>query len=123
MLSLDNRPPTLDIVVIDETNPEYWENLLIAEGLSMDRAGSGSRLSYGHRESHTVRVHDYQSIGHNARQKNRGKEHTEKILVLVRGGLSVYAAAKELGLDYRRAKRSVKRYRSNFEQASDFVHK
>lgn len=107
--------PTSYIGVKDEYySPEYWEAVLAKEGLSMDRAGSGSRLSYGHRNSDTVKVHDYQPIGHNAPQKNRGKKHAEQIVALMNSGLSAYAAIKTLGMSESNAYRALRRYRKNF---------
>lgn len=114
-MAQQSTDPTLYIGVKDEYfSPEYWEAVLAKEGLSMDRAGSGSRLSYGHRNSDTIKVHDYQPLGHNAPQKNRGKQYAELILKEMASGITAYAAIKKLGFTQTHGYRALRRYRKNF---------
>lgn len=81
----------------------------------MGRGTFGSRLSYGARYFDTAKVHDYQTVAHNQPQKNKGAELAKKIRKLQAGGLSLRAAARQLGVAPGNACRSVKRYKANFE--------
>ena len=74
----------------------------------------GHRLDYGARYFDVSEPFSYTKPDTNARQKHKNKIRGEQILSLVDSGLSIYAAAKKLGINYKRAKRSVKRYRENF---------
>lgn len=109
-------PPTVcPSVKTPEQEIVEWEKRLLDEGLGME-AGRLTRVTYGARYHDTSAVHDYQQKpdNYNVSPIKRGRDNALRVLALIEQGMTYRAAAAKLGMDWRRAHRSVQRYKKNF---------
>jgi hypothetical protein len=89
---------------------QLWEEVLRQHGLDME-AGNHPVVSYGHDGQNALApkmIWDKPVVYATQRQKNR--DRVEQLMGLVDQGMSLYAAAKSLGMDASHAYRSAKRY-------------
>ncbi len=108
------QDPTFYEGVKDEQ--QLWEEVLRQHGLSMT-AGFVPNVLYGNDGGNAlVPKMTYEKPPTNARQKGRNRNQADKLNALVSEGLSLYAAAKQLGMAPTHAYRTMRRYQSNFTQ-------
>lgn len=103
-------PPTShSSVELDEQT--LWETILEQHGLGLSR-GVSRNLGYGAQYFDSTSILDYQTPTNNIRHVSRNYQLATALLEKMKTGLSQNQAAKTLGLNKRRASRTLQRFRA-----------
>lgn len=102
---------TLDAGVSDET--QLWEEILAQHDLTMDRGSSPSWLTYGWRYSDSDKAIVYGEDKRPDVRTGANFTRTQKLMDLIKAGMSQNAAAKQLGIAKQTASDLLKAHRVN----------